>query len=317
MGERNFYNIDNRIISTPSRDLSPEEKAVEEEDARQFMRELSESAAGSFVGELIKTDAEKAVIYNFNKYIRESAAELGVEEIRKQFPLRNLHVVLPEGYKKRFPDDHKGNSGRYLSITDAIFTKRDKDINRLQLAHIIGHEMIHSFSANRYDFDSDWSLTYNKLGYRSSKVVKSPVSMAESGPIDEVETEEITADLFLGFNEAITDLMAKEMIEKHQPELLRTLDIKEDELDQYPLNYYGYCPMIEWIMDKIAEKNGEDWETVWKKFKLGLLTGKMMHLREIERTLGPGSLRLVANLGNSKEDNQAFRDFMENYDKNK
>jgi hypothetical protein len=54
--------------------------------------------------------------------------------------------------------------------------------------------------------------------------------------------------------------------------------------------------IVEIIIQKVAEKKGEDRELVWQRFKRGLFSGEMMHLRDIEETFGKGSLRILASL---------------------
>ena len=48
------------------------------------------------------------------------------------------------------------------------------------------------------------------------------------------------------------------------------------------------------IIFRISEKQGEEYQTVWKRFERGYFTGEMMHMRDVERTFGKGSLRILA-----------------------
>jgi len=311
MGERNYYKIDGRVLSTPSQDLSSEEKIAEEKNVKAFMEKIFNNGRDSVFGELIKKDEERIMIKDFDKYIRAEAISLGVEDLRQPLPGRRIHFALPGGYHKQFPHLRQTAGGNYDSFSDAIYIKKDKDMNRWKIAHIALHEMIHAYSAIRYDLDAAGELNSAKLGYNTTGI-KSGAEKSSGEP----ETELEVSQLFLGFNEAITDLMAQEILDKHQADLSQNLNISAEEINASPLKRYGYCAAVEWLLVKIAEKNNEDKSVVWNKFKLGMLTGQIMHLREIEKTLGAGALRLFANMGNSKEANLAVGAFMSNYDIN-
>jgi|GEM_PF-1987371 len=306
MSERNFYKIDGRVISTPNEDLAAEDKLVAD-----FTRELSEAGKDSIYGEFFKTDEEKLMIRHFNEYIKAEAMEAGVDELRPPLPIKKIHFALPGGYQKQFPQYAETVKGHHDSTSDAIFVKKNKEVPRLRIAHITLHEMVHAFSATRYDFDSEGQLFYNKGGYRSVRAKNIPAESLNETSEPTVEVKE----LFTGFNEGVTDLMAKEILEKHQTELAQDLKLDEAENDLSTIKFHAYCPWVEWIMEKIAAKNQIDQAVVWKQFKSGLLTGNIMHLREIEKVLGPGSLRLVANIGQDPEANKAFKELMENYDR--
>ena len=108
MGERNFYNIDGRVISTPGKELSPEDKIAEEKLVERFMNELNEAGKDSAFGEMFKTDQEKIAIRNFNRYIKEDSVSLGVESLRHPLPIKKIHFVAPSGYHNQFPETNEG-----------------------------------------------------------------------------------------------------------------------------------------------------------------------------------------------------------------
>jgi len=311
MGERNFYKIDGRTISTPSKDLPPAEKIAEEKYVNEFMAELFNAGKDAVYGELIKADEELVMIKDFNRYIRAEAIDLGVKDLRRPLPTRKVHFALPSGHQKQFPL-YQMAEGNYEIWPDAVYVKKNKDINRWDIAHVTLHEMIHAYSAIHYDLDPFGNINSAKVGYQTAARPKNELKKSTNEP----EIESNVSRLFLGFNEAITDLMTQEIFSKHQTELVRDLKIGAEEIAASSFKRYGYCDAVEWVIDKIAEKNKEDRSIVWNKFKLGMLTGKIMHLREIEKTLGTGALRLLANMGNSQRDNLALQVFITNYDVN-
>ncbi len=316
MSERNFYNIEGRVLSTPNKNVDPETKAAEEKMVANFMRELAAAGKDSIPGELFKTDEEKLMIRHFNEYIKEDALAAGVTNLRPPVPIKKIHFALPGGFQKQFPDANEKTKGQHLLFLDAIFIKKNKEVPLLSIAHITLHEMIHAFSATLYDFDSQGRVYATKGGYNSTLIKDiSSKSAKMTGESDESGAE--IKELFLGFNEGVTDLMAKEILEKHRAELGQDLNLDIAPSDLENLEFHNYSPWVEWIMEKVAAKKQTNKEAVWNEFKAGMLNGTIMHLREIEETLGPNALRLVANIGLSKEDNLAFKELMKNYDQNK
>ncbi|MFA4942232.1 MAG: hypothetical protein WC564_01175 [Patescibacteria group bacterium] len=309
MGERNLYKIDGRVVSTPGGDLTPEEKLAEEKLIADLTHYFLEAGNKTIIGELFKTDEEKKIIRRYNGYIKSELDDLGCLDTRGPLPMGKVHFSSSHNYHKQFPHIPESVIGQHNPITDAVHIKKGEKISRLKVAYVILHEMIHAFSATRYDFNESGLISSVKSGYSVSKKQYS----SEKDPENSVTSDE----LFLGFNEAIVDLMAQEIFKKHQDEIFSDLNMSEEELSASSLKYSNYCPYIEWLIDKVAEENNEDRSVVWKKFKTGLLTGKIMHLREIEKALGVGALRLVAKFGNSQEDNSAFKDFQKNYDNQK
>jgi D-mannonate dehydratase len=50
------------------------------------------------------------------------------------------------------------------------------------------------------------------------------------------------------------------------------------------------------ILQRLAERSGESVEAVWERFQRHHFSGNMMHLRDIERAFGPGTLRVYATV---------------------
>ncbi|MEI7620786.1 MAG: hypothetical protein WCJ57_04445 [Candidatus Falkowbacteria bacterium] len=317
MGEKGFYNINNLNFSTSKKELSLEAKIAEEKLVDNFYRELLNNGKDSISGELFKTDQEKIMIRRFNQYIEEAAAEVGVTNLRPPLLTKKIHFAAPEGYDKEFPEHGDSVRGSYDAIVDAAYIKKNKGMHPWQIAHYTLHEMVHSFSAIHYNLDLEGEFNYKKIGYDSVKLRdNSSKKMEASSLLGDSEDSEEVDHLFLAFNEGVTDLMTKEILEKHKVDLIKDLELDESDLENNPLEYHNAIYFVNWIMKKIVEKTNEDREVVWKKFKVGMLTGSIMHLREIEKNLGPGSLRLIAKVGKNNEDNLAFLEFMKNYDKN-
>ena len=82
----------------------------------------------------------------------------------------------------------------------------------------------------------------------------------------------------------------------HQDELVREFGVSQTEAPGIPM-FYGECiSILDLIIRKVAQDRNEDEIAVWKRFKRGMFTGEMMHLRDIEHAFGRGSLRVLAAL---------------------
>ena len=93
--------------------------------------------------------------------------------------------------------------------------------------------MIHSYSAIRYDLNSEGFVNSDKVGYNTSKSVEE--NWKKSSEESTTSTLEKSDELFLTFNEGVTDLMAKEILDKHKADLIKDLDLDEQDLEKNPL----------------------------------------------------------------------------------
>jgi hypothetical protein len=105
-----------------------------------------------------------------------------------------------------------------------------------------------------------------------------------------------------GLDEAVVEKLTTEIINKHKTEFAKLIglrvsgEIKDSGIDS---KFLRWMEILEIIILKISEIKKEDRVETWKRFKKGLFTGEMMHLREIENIFGKGSLRMLALMGSS------------------
>lgn len=115
-------------------------------------------------------------------------------------------------------------------------------------------------------------------------------------------------DYFVSLNEAITQELTDEAIQQSRdlldaaaipfPEALTEEDDwdRKEREQQRERGYVEDRTLLRFLMERIAERNGETVEVVWGRFSESYLTGSMMHLRDIERTFGKGALRFYASI---------------------
>lgn len=106
---------------------------------------------------------------------------------------------------------------------------------------------------------------------------------------------------FSALNEAVVQKMTADMMEKNRRRI---------ETPGYPLDtddfkssgpYATEMQALDMVIWRIAKHRGESKDEVWTRFKKNYFTGGMMHLRDLERALGPGALRAYANIPRESE----------------
>ncbi len=225
-------------------------------------------------GEIEKSGEVLRYVEKINGYLNEELKVLGLEEV--QLDARRIHILPTDDFKKEFP--HAEANGVYRDSADGVYVKQDK--SRLQAYKSLLHEVVHQIS---------FRSVYGNPETRQTYVLR-------NGYTNEQPNEE-GHEHFRGLNEAVVDSIVKEILNKHAHELIKEFSINEEEQHE-SVNYYSeFMEILNTVMDKIAEKNGENRETVWERFKKGEFTGKMMHMRDVERTFGKGALRVLAALG--------------------
>ena len=246
--------------------LTPESR----EAAGEAFDKLSEEGFERVDGEVEKSEEASRFIGAVNGYLNEELRLMGVGEI--QLDPRRIHILSIDDFEKNFPNAEA--NGIYRDLADGIYVRQ---AGRMQLYKTIFHEMVHQASSRSFFADpKDRNIGRRRIGYTA------------------FNSGEKNHEHFRGLNEAVTDMIVREIFIKHKDELIRDFEITEDEQKQSVDFYFEYMDVVKIIIAGIAKKNGEDEEAVWERFKKGEFTGEMMHLRDIEKTFGKGSLRVLA-----------------------
>ncbi len=215
--------------------------------------------------ELEKNTKTIKFIDSLNNFIKKEFEELKIEQEPKEIKSEQIHLVPEKIYKTEFPNESRAV---YLPSKESIFMNAKAFDSIPEFYASIVHEFLHFES-----FFEDKN-TAVRSGYRSLKKEN-----------NKVQTR------FRGLNEMIIDKFAQEILEKNKKDL-KKININ---LETKKLSPEKYSPLIlNKIIEKIAQKKDQEQEKVWEKFKKSLFTGKMMHLRDVERTFGKDSLRLLS-----------------------
>lgn len=236
-----------------------------------------------FESEEEKTPQDEAVINELFSILAKEYQDLDLpEDYFYELNKNKIHFLSNDEFIKAVPFAKDVKIGASAYPDGSYIIRREAFSTPLQFYKANLHELIHSASFKRFNLNQD-QLNLEKIGYK--------------------------ADKFSGFNEAMTDLMTMEFLEKNKEDLRHLINFSDEEFEALEKSLYPYYSVVEKIVDSIADNNQEDKQETWERFKKGMFTGEMMHLRDIEEKYGQGALRKLASLGYKKEVDQEVFDY--------
>ncbi len=267
------------------------------EDINQAFSAEKAKAEEPMPGELVKSDDEIKFIQKINDYLSEEIENSGTKK-DYEISQKQIHFLPQDLFQKNFPETE---IGRKTAIQPPFFdqTYINKTLcqDDLMKYYLMMHESVHILSIKKYYVDEDSIMPY-RSGY---------------GIIHPEETETDPHEHFRGLNEALVEKIVIDIFTKHKQEICKEFNISDFYYDYLmPRTRYNYyIDILDFIAAKIAEKNSDAKENVWRRFKKGIFTGEMMHLRDIEKTFGKGSLRILAALESAVKPNFSYEESAE------
>lgn len=239
----------------------------------------------SFKTEEEKTPQDEAVLNELFSILAKEYQELDLpEDYFYELNKNKIHFLSNDEFIKAVPAAKNIKIGASAYPGGSYIIRRDAFSTPLQFYKANLHELIHSASFKRFSLSHKTSqIGLEKLGYKTDK--------------------------FSGFNEAMTDLMTMEFLEKDKENLRLLINFSDEEFKALEKSLYPYYSVVEKIISSVADNNQEDKVGTWKRFKKGMFTGEMMHLRDIEKRYGDGALSKLASLGYKKEIDQEVFDY--------
>ncbi len=257
--------------------------------AQEFLKK--EKAVGKYAieGESRKTLNDRQFIKTANHFIQEELKDLEITDF-PSFSANNFHIFNNTDHTRQFGQD--APDAVTDTMSSAVFLNKDRYENRFAFFVALFHEGVHLVSHQKFQYyQGNLPVATYRAGYTNTDFRKNPYS-----------------EHFRGFDEGVVDLITRESIEKNWDEISKQLHFTSDNKTQLEAlktsattGYGDYSEVIRFLLSKVAENNNEPYETVWRRIKEGVFTGDMMHLRDIERAFGKGSLRILAYLGASKD----------------
>ena len=222
------------------------------------------------------------VLNEVNLLLQGELDDLGIEE--KVNILPDQFMILSNA---EYP---KAKTGTIFHKEGMIVLKEDDIKSRVDLFYCILHESIHLQSFLKIhlrQFDGKVKDNIHRSGYIMHNIQKDHHH-------------------FGGLNEAVTDGIVREIVRKHGHEIIQRLRLDESEQKESFRMYYGFLKVLDTIIKGVAENKKEEKETAWRRLKRGIFTGEVLHLREIEKAFGKGSLKALGAMNFEKEDDKAY-----------
>lgn len=273
------------------KNLSPEKAAI----FNREIKEEKEEGKKYFEGEFEKTAEDLKAIKVINLYIgqefKEAEAKGKIEPILPE----QIHYISTESYDKNFEEDAKMGSEAFYSVNKEAIYINAEAFYKMEKYYATLHEATHSTSFYKLRIKIDEEKINEekitillKCGYGT---------IANRIKIKLIENEVKKEDLFErfdGFNEAVTEKIAREISKKHKEEILKEFNVSDNEAVFPPIGYGNLLKILDTVIEKTAKKSGISKKEVWKKIKKGYFDGEMRHLWEIKNACGTDALRMLA-----------------------
>ncbi len=225
-------------------------------------------------GELEKTEFEKEMILLADVILENEFERLNLN-YNHFIPDEHIHIISDKFAKEDLPTQA---SAVFDSYEQQICAVRRENESKIKFFHDLLHEMVHSVSHIKYEILEDDIKNY-RTGY-ALKNHKDNIKYLES------------------FNEALTEDLTQSLLFKNRQVLYDTFNIKKLGI---PNSYSKDNMIIDNIVIGLSDNSKIPEHLIRDRFYKGLFTGDMMHLREIDKVFGEGSLRLLAFLDAHEE----------------
>lgn len=257
---------------------------------RDFLQSKKDMNRQKIEDEYEKTDEEIKFIQVLSGYISQELEKLGIQEVPEIKP-DEFHFLPQDMFKKKYRKETNGN-GVYDAHEQVVYISRDRMKNRLYKFQTMMHDAVHLVAFKKMHKEESGGIIVYRSGYVSRNV-----NLLEDQDI-------LRHEHFRGLDEAIVDKFTFDLVNNNWENLKEEFNISNDEVDRSKVYYHEpFIAILDEIIKRLAEHKGEKEDKIWENFKRGLFTGEMLHLRDVEKTFGPGSLRVLGAL-NSKNTRQ-------------
>lgn len=270
-------------------------KNLNRKEGKSFKKSLDswrEEALFKLENEINKTSEDIILIDKAKNILNEELKNLGLKP-NFDIKLEQIHIFSSKSFKKGGEYNaidqqvnvfHSNSTFCFIiDVLDEFIKKiiyKNKEKRDEELGTLI-HEFIHSHAHNKFKIEKKEKenlISNYRTGYQ----------------VDRFNDK----NLFSGFDEAVVDKMSYDLLFHYHKNFGKDSFGKKiyESLVKLDSGYLIHIETIDKIITRIAEVNYETNEEVWKRFKLGEFTGNMMHLRDVEKAYGAGSLRILANM---------------------
>lgn len=255
---------------------------------REELDELRKEGLRPFPGEIEKNELDLFFIDTFNSSLKKLTKRFGVKDISPVVP-EQVHLLKAAGYEKY--TENGGGDAAMLPTESTILVNTGSKKFQDPLAKYRGlwHEMVHTRGHEKfYSHEVEDLLVTYRSGYQ----------ILDKGLVE--QGKDLKPSRFVGFNEAMTELIAGLLWHTEEDELRNKLNLPSlspEEKESSEVLVVGYTEQVKLLTYIIGRLNGEPGENPVGDFVRGYFSGDMMHLRRIEKVWGKGALRILSYLG--------------------
>lgn len=260
-------------------------KGVTDKDRKMVTKDLDterkEKLWQPIEGEEQKGEYELRMLEKVNNHLQQEFEGLTEEKYTAVIP-GQVHFFSPEMFLAFFPQA-RGKS-HYQSLVEVININKGDYQNPADFYRTLLHEALHCKSHQKY---------YFYLGRNESEIRDYRSGFALRHPQEDSHYH------FRLLSEAINYKLVKEIMQKHEQELIKEFNIFPEDFQQsvQECSKQKSVKLLNLLIRELAASKQAETSEVWGKLRKGLFTGEMMVLGDIEKIFGPGSLRLIAALG--------------------
>jgi len=263
-------------------------------EAKEFIKGEKARGMQKIEGEYEKTEEEIKFIAAANKYISKELQTLGIREMPKITP-EEFHFLPKEAFLRKYPQG-ENSDGAYDVFDRVVYIAKDRMKNRLYEFQTVLHEAVHLVAYKKMHLEEKGGLSEYRTGYSSN-------NLKHLGGKKESSHEH-----FRGLDEAIVDQFIIDLVNNNLEDMKEEFNISEAELESDLVYYhFKFIEILDNIIEKIAAKKGETEKKVREDFKRGEFTGKILHLKDVEKTFGPGALRVLGALNSKRTAQRMFQ----------
>ncbi len=311
---------DNYEIRVGNSGLSLEEAKKKIEELRSELREQDSDKEA-----VIETpEHQKKIIMDLNECFDKEMRLYGVKP--QKLELENFWTLNYKSYERGYYSGkfklESGNLIKKAKTNEIIYKKRKipKDLRSMpsqssQPQELVddfplpedvwetAHEMFHLNGRKisylqKYD-DGGFQEIPMRIGYS----IINPNTAVKEGKNPEWD------DHFLGLNEAITERLTSEFLYKYFDKLVADrVDYKKEEIldrehfEKRNISAHSYIRevnILDQIINQISKESGKDKDVIWEDVKRGYFTSDTQFTRMVEKTFGPGSLRVLSEMNST------------------
>lgn len=264
--EEGKKNVEIRINNSSEADNT---SGKTQEIAKEFLDANMYKNESFNVHELEKNNEELEAIEMIQLGFNDFLEEYDLPKI--DFNIENIHILSPEEYNEKFSD----NDGSFAF--GHVYCKRG---DKQYLLKTLVHELVHKTSFYRVDIE----ITDDNL-YLDSK--KSGLGINNNKKI------------FAGLNEAITERIASDILERIAEQNDYSEEEKENLLDR--VSYFPQIVLLMELISKISKEDEVDGDELFKSIVQGAYYGNHAFLKHFEKNQ-KGLTKILAEMGTEKAD---------------